>query len=50
MNLHAGLKYACLAFILVKAEGEFMENIFDLGIIGAGPAGYTAALRAAKKR
>lgn len=26
-----------------------MENIFDLGIIGAGPAGYSAAIRAAQK-
>lgn len=25
-----------------------MENIYDLGIIGAGPAGYSAALHAAK--
>ena len=26
-----------------------MENIFNLGIIGAGPAGYSAAIRAAQK-
>lgn len=26
-----------------------MESIFDLGIIGAGPAGYSAAIRAAQK-
>ena len=26
-----------------------MENNFDLGIIGGGPAGYSAAIRAAQK-
>ena len=26
-----------------------MENLFDLGIIGGGPAGYSAAIRAAQK-